>query len=97
MVVDISNFPQQRLGDLTVRRNDNFTSLRIDYVEWDFFIQQNVRKGLSQLFLHFRMFLNELIIHPFGVPFGFAGGQLDKVLLDRSASCLHIHHDSSRS
>ena len=43
VVVDVSNFPQQRLGDLTVRRNDNFTSLRIDYVEWDFFIQQNVR------------------------------------------------------
>ena len=43
------------------------------------------------------MFLNELVIHPFGVPFGFAGGQLDKVLLDRTAGCLHIHHDSSRS
>ena len=42
MVVDGGELPKQRFGDLPVRRNDDFTGLRIDHIERDFLSQQNV-------------------------------------------------------
>jgi len=49
MIVDGCQLTEESLSDLTVRRDDNFTALRVDHVERDFFSKEDVRKLLSEL------------------------------------------------
>ena len=39
VVVNVRQFAQKRLGNLAIRRNDNFAGLSVDHVERNFFAQ----------------------------------------------------------
>ena len=94
VVVHVGDLPQQRLGDLAVGRDDDFTGFRVDHVERDLLVEQDVGEGLGQLLLQLRMLLDELVLDSLGVLLRLARGQLDGVLLQTAAGDLHVHDDA---
>ena len=97
VIVDIRYFSQQRLGDLTICRDDNFPGLSVHHIQRNLFVQKNIGESLSQLLLHLCVLLDVLVVYSFGVTLGFAWSELDHVFLDRATCGLHIHHDSCRT
>ena len=93
-IVNAGEFAQQRLGDLPVRRDDDFTRLGVDHVKRNLFAEQNVAQSLGQLFAQLLGLGPVVVFDLFGVPFGLRRGDFRAVLvrlfLGRN---LYIHHD----
>src|SRR5439155_25283654 len=80
-IVNAGEFAQQRLGDLPVRRDDDFAGLGVDHVEWDLFAQQNVAQGFGQLVAQILGLGPVLVFDLFGVLLGFGRGDFGAVLV----------------
>ena len=93
MIVHTGQLAEQRLGDLSVSWNDDFTGLAIDHIERNLFAQQYVRECFSELFVQLVFFLFVLFANGLGLALGLGRSQfLFRHLFARRN--FHIHHDA---
>ena len=86
-------FSQQRFCDFAISWNDDLTILGINDVERDFFTEQDVRKGIGQLFDQ-RLFLTLMFFADgFELPPAFRRREFFARNLATERN-LYIHYDS---
>ena len=62
VIVDRGQLAQQRLGDLAVGRDDDFTGLGVDHVERNLLVEQDVGQRLRQLLRERELAFLELVL-----------------------------------
>ncbi len=73
-VINRRELAQERLGNLAIRRNDDFPGFGIDHVERNFFPEQNVAQRLGQLIAQFIGLFLVVVFNLLRVAFFLADG-----------------------
>ncbi len=58
VVVNSRQFAQQRLGNLAIRRNDNFAGFSVHHIQRNLFAQKDIGERFSQFFVQLFLLLS---------------------------------------
>ena len=93
VIVHKRELAQQRLGNLAVSGDDDFTRLRIHDVERNLFPQKDVGKRLGKFLVKLQFFLLEMLLSFLLLALGFAWRKLDLRNFLTTGN-LNVHHDA---
>ena len=91
-VIGRRQLAQQCFGDLAVGGDDDLPCLAINYIQRNFFTQQDIRERIGQIFSQLCFALVEVIEHLLLLFAAFVGGHFG-ACRQVARGCFHVHHD----